>query len=498
MNTNGQTFDDNRTTTATELACSGGFNGHHLSTGAFSLVLKHRPERAQSRVVCGQGQIAVVSHKREGQILNSNIAVGVDDPARRLVPEVAPRIGDLLMQHGDLPRRFLPIGTAFLTAGHSSLSDAQGGKVGTQPARIVDDRSIGQGQQVMQANVNTNVGAIRDDGFNIRQFHHQANIPLAERPLDDDVLDCRFAGNLSVQDDLNLSDVLNIESVAGKFTPVAGPVFDRLESLNILKSGMTGTSFVERLVRLIDATKHLLDRRGVEHPHLVGQGVALVAHPVPLLDVSHRPAGCSPLDAAFVERVVVDGLHLRKEATEQKSLLLRRAQSVFVRADHLLAFLLVNVPLNRFCRDVARRADVIRARPQGRQSAIQVRELAAKLMRCETLEPMHNLARGQRRRERAKQVNVIGLDNKLNYFAAKLGSLGANQRIKFGRDAANQNGTAKFWYPNEVIIDVVGAMSRSFSLHKRIISHMFYQCKSKETALCAAHIPLPLERGSTL
>lgn len=142
MNTNGQTFDDNRTTTATELACSGGFNGDAASTGALSLVLKHRPERAQSRVVGGQGQIAVVSHKREGQILNSDIAVGVDDPACGLMPELTAGVGDTLMQHGDLPDGLLPIGATLPATGHAALGNAQIGQTGAQPARVVDDRTV--------------------------------------------------------------------------------------------------------------------------------------------------------------------------------------------------------------------------------------------------------------------------------------------------------------------------------------------------------------------
>ena len=82
MSTNGQALDDNRTAAATELAGAGRSNGRDLSTGAFSLVLKHQPERAQRRVVGGLRQVAVAGHKREAQVLDSDVTVGVDDPAR--------------------------------------------------------------------------------------------------------------------------------------------------------------------------------------------------------------------------------------------------------------------------------------------------------------------------------------------------------------------------------------------------------------------------------
>lgn len=334
MNANAETFNDNRTAAATELARVGRFHGDASSASFFRFVLDHLPEHAQRRVVGGQGQVVVASHKREGQILNRNIAIGVDDPARDLMPELAPGVGNLLMQDGDLPRRLAPVGATLLAAGHPPLGDAKGGKVLSQPAWVVDDCSIGEGQQVMQPHVDADIRPGRLNHFRVRQFQHQADVPFAEIALDNDVLDCRSGGYLSVHDCLDMPDVLDVEAVAVQFTTVAGPVFDALESLDVLESRITGAAFVERLVCLIDPAKHLLDRRGVKHPHLIGQGVAFVAHPVPLLDVSHRLARGLPLDAAFVERVVVDGLHLPKKAIQKMRLLLRRAKSIFVRADH--------------------------------------------------------------------------------------------------------------------------------------------------------------------
>ncbi len=334
MNANAKTFNDNRTATATDLARSGRFYGSQLATSIFNFVAQHLPEHAQSRVVGGQGQVAVASHKREGQILNRNIAVSVDDPARRLMPEVAAGVGDALMQNGDLPGRLAPISATLPAAGQATLGNPQGGEIGTQPAWVVDDCSIRERQQMMQSNVDADIRPGRLNHFRVRQFQHQADVPFAEIALDNDVLDCRSGGYLSVHDCLDMPDVLDVEAVAVQFTTVAGPVFDALESLDVLESRITGAAFVERLVCLIDPAKHLLDRRGVKHPHLIGQGVAFVSHPVPLLDVSHRLARGLPLDAAFVERVVIDGLHLPKKTIQKMRLLLRRAKSIFVRADH--------------------------------------------------------------------------------------------------------------------------------------------------------------------
>ena len=85
---------------------------------------------------------------------------------------------------------------------------------------------------------------------------------------------------------VNLPDVLDVEPVELSFAPVAGTVFRPSgKRLAFFESRMTGMAHIERAIRLVHPAKHLLDRRGVEHPHLIGQTVALVAHPVPLLIV---------------------------------------------------------------------------------------------------------------------------------------------------------------------------------------------------------------------
>ena len=44
---------------------------------------------------------------------------------------------------------------------------------------------------MMQAHVDADIGPVGDDGIDIGQFQHEADVPLPERPLDDDVFDCR-------------------------------------------------------------------------------------------------------------------------------------------------------------------------------------------------------------------------------------------------------------------------------------------------------------------
>lgn len=160
--------------------------------------------------------------------------------------------------------------------------------------------------------------------------------------------------------------------------------------------------------------------------------------------------------------------------------------------------LFVDVTFDRFRRDIARRADIVGTGPKTGQSAVQMRELATKFVRRVAFDPVYNLARGQRRRERTEQVNVIRLNDQVDDLSAKFSGFRTNQRVKSGWYTADQNGAAKFRYPDKMIIDIVGAMSCSFMMHKRILANMFYRRKHKETTRSVAHIPLPAQAGSTL
>ena len=105
MHTNAQTFSDNHTTARTCLARVVGIHGDDLRTSILDFVRKHLPEQPQRRVMCGQRETTVVGHEREVQIFNCNQAVGFGKRGRALVPEVAPLVGDMLLQLGNLKPR---------------------------------------------------------------------------------------------------------------------------------------------------------------------------------------------------------------------------------------------------------------------------------------------------------------------------------------------------------------------------------------------------------
>jgi hypothetical protein len=158
---------------------------------------------------------------------------------------------------------------------------------------------------------------------------------------------------------------------------------------------------------------------------------------------------------------------------EQSLLVWRRLQLHASYQFHLTAFLLVYISLDRLCGNVARSTHIVSTRPQVRQTAFEVRKFFFQLMRRVPLQPVHDLVGSHRRRERTKEVNVIGHDRQVQYFAAKLASLFPDHFFKARGKPIYQNLTPELWYPHEMIVDVVCAVACSFAIHKRIIEHLF-------------------------
>ena len=194
MNTNAQTFLDNCSApaaNATGVVCG---NGDQLATSVFDFVAQLLPERAQRRIVSGEGQTAVTCHEREIQVFDCDVAVLPRKRSGCLVPEVEPLVGDVLLQLGDLQCGLAPPRTELLAARQAALGDTQFGKAMSQPARILDNAAIRQGQQVMHAYINTNSGTVMLGRRNVGNVEHQADIQLADAMLDDHVLDLCTAG----------------------------------------------------------------------------------------------------------------------------------------------------------------------------------------------------------------------------------------------------------------------------------------------------------------
>ena len=95
MYSNAQIFRDNLTATAATLRRVGRGYGNDLRASIFDFAFKQVPELPKPRVVGAQGEVMLVGHKAEVQILNCDQSVGVCQRTSCLVPEVAALIFDM-------------------------------------------------------------------------------------------------------------------------------------------------------------------------------------------------------------------------------------------------------------------------------------------------------------------------------------------------------------------------------------------------------------------
>jgi hypothetical protein len=137
----------------------------------------------------------------------------------------------------------------------------------------------------------------------------------------------------------------------------------------------------------------------------------------------------------------------------------------------------VKVALDGSGRNMACCPHIVTPRPQIRQTAFEVRKFFAQFVCRVPLEPVHDLVGSYRGRKATKEMNVIRPDHEVQHFAAKFGTLFSNQFVKARSKTIYQDSAPEFWYPNEVVVDVVCAVAYSFTLHERIVPHLLNLCK---------------------
>jgi hypothetical protein len=487
MSTNIKTFSDNDTTPAAQLGSVGGVDSNEERTSFFNFVRQHLPEQAQSRIVSGKGEGAVVGHKGEVHIFNCDKAVLSGQLSGQFMPEITALVGDMILQFGDLSLGLLPTGAKLLPARQASLGNTQVTQSVTQPARVVNPRSVGQGQKTLQANINTNSRAGVDCWFRVGQFKHQGHVPMTAITLDDRVFDLGVIGNVAVQADLYPPNVLNVELLAIQLAPITIAILDRLEAIAALETRQPALACVERLIGLVYPAKHLLNGAGVEQAGFIRVLVSLISHSGPLVAVGDRLTTALPVHPALIQSIVVNGLHLKQKVVQDVSLLLGGSQPVLVGAEHLSALLLVNVPLN--CRGCNRSGstDKITARPHIRQPALELWELISQHKSSVTFQPVHNLMWSKCGRKRAKKVDVVNLNREVQDLTAKFYRFLSQKRLKMSRDTTRQYLAPVFRYPNKMIVDLVCCVSGSPHIHRTIVLYSFPKCKLTERSSLIPH-----------
>lgn len=234
MQTNAQNFWHDDPATRARLRGVGGVHTNHTRTSFFRFVREQSCEQSQTCVMRAKGQTSITRHEREVEVFDPDDTVIVSDRASRFVPEVKPLILDVFVNLGDLESRFPPPAASFLSTRQTALCHAQAILRRSQPTRIVDQAAIAEREQKLDAHVDPNRRPLVFGYRGFGNLHLQADVPLAEAPLDDDVFYCRAGRQIPVELHFDVADVLHIQSgllARLQLAPVSVPEFEASESV---------------------------------------------------------------------------------------------------------------------------------------------------------------------------------------------------------------------------------------------------------------------------
>ncbi len=145
----------------------------------------------------------------------------------------------------DLESCLAPSPRALLPAGHAPLSATQLGERVSQPAWVLNQRAVRQGQETLQANVEPDLSRFTRGDLGFGQLKLETDVPFAEAAPDNDGLDLSVVGDRAVIGDLDLADVLHVEQgaspvVKSQLAAVAIGEREAVEAVASLESRVSG------------------------------------------------------------------------------------------------------------------------------------------------------------------------------------------------------------------------------------------------------------------
>lgn len=143
-------------TGATVLRSIGGVDSHDLPASLRRFVGKKLCELRPCRVRNTLGNTMIMEHPVDFEIFDCNHPKAVDDPPALLMSEVAPSIGNSLVNHGDNLAGLSPLGSAFLGFGELPLLPGKILLILAKEFRSGDSLSGRESSEGGEANVNTN------------------------------------------------------------------------------------------------------------------------------------------------------------------------------------------------------------------------------------------------------------------------------------------------------------------------------------------------------
>lgn len=334
--------------TAALLACSPRIHRHHSDTGTFGLVSQDRQEAAPCGVRDCPAEPVVPDHSANVQAFYRDQSIATDQVQRSFMMMIAPLVSDVGMKNTDNIHGFASIRAALLLAADSALGATQGREFLLEKARVLDDLSVRSGEEVFEADVDTNSGQRARLNMHISEVAGQNDEPLVTFALERRRLDATFDGAVDLTADH--ADMLHAESVVVETDSVAvGWELDAIEAVPCFETRVSWSlsslySPEERDERLVETAHRGLGRREVE-ARKVNVVAAQIFELCRLVDVPHGMPMLPVGVAALLQAEVVETSVRFEHYVEFALLIGVREETEFEGAAHLL--FLRDVPVGR-------------------------------------------------------------------------------------------------------------------------------------------------------
>lgn len=332
------------TTPTALLASVLGINSDDRATGSFGLVGKRRVEQSQAHVIGRARQRTIGEHKAKVQLFDGDQGVVLGQPVSGFVPEVFALVGDPLMLPRQLLALLVPPARKSLLAREGAVGAPQLGQRRLELARGFYQRPIRQGQGPVQADINTDRFAV----LPWRRLHTivalQADISTSSGLAREDYMLKASFRTRTMPLDANVADMLEVEAIPFESAPIAIAIVETTEPPDTFEAREAGFPAVvdaskEGRKALVEATKQLLNRGGVEQTEVFEARLAFLTEARPLLEETHRLPSVLIHMPTMRQGLIIEKAALAKQGLQLIGLLTRRIQTVLIGTLHSDALL---------------------------------------------------------------------------------------------------------------------------------------------------------------
>ena len=216
----GKLVQKSMTATRTGLASVGRIYSNENVASFFRFATQHTEKSRPSRIVNTFGKAMVMYHPIDSQILNKNLAIGIDYFSAGLVREVRTLEPDAFVGSGNRLASKSSFRSAFNFFGKSTLNLCQCLFFFTKEAGIFNLSTIGESGKSLKSNVYANAVIQFWQAFRL-DFNREAGVPFARRTASErEGFNCTFYG--TVQRQLEIAYLGNFKAVAHQLKPALG------------------------------------------------------------------------------------------------------------------------------------------------------------------------------------------------------------------------------------------------------------------------------------